>query len=137
MFGAIFESSGLTVTAGEGAKTVYELDELFSTEGLEFALVYDDGKTVSITKDDLTKEPIYDFSTSGDKQVTFEFDGISATLDVKVNELDLPDTKDSSTKKPPAGDDKGSPVVVIVIVVVAVLVVGGVVAFVVLKKKKK
>lgn len=137
--GTYAKPSGLTVTAGEGAKTVYELDELFSTDGLEFALVYDDGKTVSITKDDLTKEPIYDFSTSGDKQVTFEFDGISATLDVKVNELDLPDTKESSssTKKPPAGDDKGSPVVVIVIVVVAVLVVGGVVAFVVLKKKKK
>ncbi len=138
--GTYAKPSSLTVTAGEGAKTVYELDELFSTEGLEFALVYDDGKTVSITKDDLTKEPIYDFSTSGDKKVTFEFDGLSATLDVKVNELDLPDTKatSTSTKKTTAtDDDSSSPVVVIVIVVVAVLVVGGVVAFVVLKKKKK
>lgn len=137
--GTYAKPSGLTVTAGEGAKTVYELDELFSTEGLEFALVYDDGKTVSITKDDLSKEPVYDFSTSGDKQVTFEFDGVTAVLDVKVNELDLPTstTNNSSTTKKPSGGESGSPVVVIVIVVVAVLVVGGVVAFVVLKKKNK
>lgn len=136
--GTYAKPSSLVVT-NVSAATEYELDSLFSADGLEFSLVYDDGTSVSITKDDLTKEPIYDFSSAGDKQVEFQFDDLSATLDVTVNDLDLPDTKPatSTTKKPSGGSSDGSPVVVIVIVVVAVLVVGGVVAFVVLKKKKK
>lgn len=128
--------SSLVVT-NSGAKVEYELDELFNADGLEFSLLYDDGKTVKITKDDLTKEPIYDFSTSGDKKVEFQFEDLSATLDVTVKDIDLPTTtpKPTTTTKNSSGNS-GSPVVVIVIVVVAVLVVGGAVTFIVLKKKK-
>lgn len=127
--------SALVVTNAGDAKTEYELDELFSADGLSFSLLYDDGKTVGITKDDLTKEPIYDFSTAGDKKVEFQFEDLSATLDVNVKDIDLPVTKPASTTKKNE-ESSGSPVVVIVIVVVAVLVVGGAVTFIVLKKKK-
>ncbi|MBQ0010991.1 MAG: bacterial Ig-like domain-containing protein, partial [Ruminococcus sp.] len=116
-----------------GVKTEYEVDDTFDTTGLQLSLVYENGKKVNIKVEDLTKEPVYDFSSAGDTTVTFNFEELSASLNVNVKAVEI--VTRSSTNR--SGSSDGAPIGLIVGIVAAVLVIGGVVVFVVLKKKKQ
>lgn len=116
-----------------GVKTEYEVDDTFDSTNLQLSLVYENGKKVNITVDDLTQEPVYDFSSAGDTTVTFNFEELSASIDVNVKAVEIV-TRASTTG---GSSSDGAPIGLIVGIVAAVLVIGGVVVFVVLKKKKQ
>ncbi len=71
-------------------KTNYFIGDTLDLTGMEAHAVYFDGTFVNLTADDLTAEAV-ELDSIGTKNITVEYQGLTSSLTVDVNEFEVPD----------------------------------------------